>query len=158
MQEQKSKVVGVIKKIAYTIIGIVVFVILIGSIFGNNDKKQAQAPTEQNTAVAKEATNTDTGKPEISKEEAQKELTELMDLSKQANLVVSYEFSDTANVVYVTNLWYSLDVPFKKDFLAKVATLKETITGYHRFEVRNVKSNEKVAEVTAFSGSLEVYK
>jgi hypothetical protein len=48
-------------------------------------------------------------------------------------------------------------VAFKKDFLAKVAMLQQVISGRHFFEVRNERSNEKVGEVTAFSGSLEVY-
>jgi hypothetical protein len=42
--------------------------------------------------------------------------------------------------------------------LAKVATLKKAITGYNHFEVRDAYSDEKVAEVTAFTNSLEVYK
>jgi hypothetical protein len=61
-------------------------------------------------------------------------------------------------VIYVTDLWGSITVAFKKDFLAKVAMLQEAISGRHFFEVRNEHSNEKVGEVTAFSGSLEVYK
>ena len=70
----------------------------------------------------------------------------------------SYEFSEKANVVYVGKIWYTQPVTFKKDFMGKVAALKKTITGYHRFEVLDAYSNEKVAEVTAFSGSLEIYK
>ena len=93
-----------------------------------------------------------------SKEAAQKELDEVMKLAKTAGLVSSYEFSEKANVVYVGNVWYTQTVAFKKDFMGKVATLKKTITGYHRFEVLDAYSNEKVAEVTGFSGSLEVYK
>lgn len=92
------------------------------------------------------------------KEVAQKELDELIKLMKEEGLVQSYEFSESQNVVYVGKVWYTQNVQFKKDFLAKLSTLKETITGYHRFEVRDALSNEKVAEVTAFSGSLEVYK
>ena len=81
-----------------------------------------------------------------------------MALAKASGLVTSYEFSNQANEVFVSNLWYTQTVQFKKDFLAKIASLKETITGYHRFQVRDALSNEKVAEVTAFTGSLEVYK
>jgi hypothetical protein len=36
--------------------------------------------------------------------------------------------------------------------------LQDAMSGRHHFEVRNAHSNEKVGEVTAFSGSLEVYK
>lgn len=92
------------------------------------------------------------------KEKAQKELDEFMSLSKKATIVTSYEFSDEASVVYVGKVWYTQTVQFKKDFIAKVATLKKAITGYKHFEVRDAYSNEKVAEVTSFSGSLEVYK
>lgn len=81
-----------------------------------------------------------------------------MALGKKSGLVTSYEFSESANVVYVGPLWYTQQVPFKKDFIAKIAMLKTNITGYRHFEVRDSYSNEKVAEVTAFSGSLEVYK
>lgn len=75
-----------------------------------------------------------------------------------ATLVSSSEFSETDRVIYVTDTWYSMTVSFKKDFLAKVATLQDAISGKHFFEVRDEHSNEKVGEVTAFSGSLEVYK
>jgi hypothetical protein len=81
-----------------------------------------------------------------------------MDTAEKAALVSSYEFSETERVIYVTDVWYGMTVAFKKDLLAKVAMLQEAMTGHHYFEVRNDHSNEKVAEVTAFSGSLEVYK
>ena len=68
------------------------------------------------------------------------------------------DFSDSATVVYVGPVWYTQTVAFKKDFLAKTAMLKKAVTGYGHFEVRDAHSNEKVAEVTAFSQSLEVYK
>ena len=116
------------------------------------DQKQ---PQDQGNAVAdtkEEASNTQ------SKEDAQKELDEVMKLAQTSGLVTSYEFSEKANVVYVGKIWYTQTVAFKKDFMGKVAGLKKTITGYHRFEVLDTYSNEKVAEVTAFSGSLEVYK
>jgi hypothetical protein len=61
-------------------------------------------------------------------------------------------------VIYVTDVWYSMTVTFKKDFLAKFAMLQEEISGRHFFEVRDDHSNEKVGEVTAFSGALKVYK
>lgn len=92
------------------------------------------------------------------KEKAKKELDEVINLSKKANLVSSYEFSDRASIVYVDSMWYTQTVQFKKDFMAKIAILKEKITGYRHFEVKDTYSNEKVGEVTAFSGSLEVYK
>lgn len=90
--------------------------------------------------------------------EAQKELDDFIDLTKRAGLVDSYEFSKTASVVYIGPVWYSQKVTFKKDFVAKIAMLKKEITGYSHFEVRDAQSNEKVAEVTAFSSSIEIYK
>lgn len=96
--------------------------------------------------------------PAVDKEKAKADLDEVMRLAIKSTLVSTYEFSNKANVVFVEPLWYSMPVSFKKDFLAKIAKLKEAMTGYHSFEVRDAYSNEKVAEVTAFSGSLEVYK
>ncbi len=93
-----------------------------------------------------------------SKEESQKELDELMNLAKTGKLITSFEFSDSAAVVYAGPAWYTQTVGFKKDFLAKAAMLKKEITGYRHFEVRDSYSNEKVGEVTSFSGSLEIYK
>lgn len=95
---------------------------------------------------------------DASKAEAQKELNENMRLAKAANLVTSYEFSDKASVVYIGPIWYTQPVSFKKDFLAGTARLKKIITGFGHFEVRDGNSNEKVAEVTSFTQSLEVYK
>jgi hypothetical protein len=96
--------------------------------------------------------------PAISSTEAASQFKELMDMSAKATLVSSYEFTDTDRVIYVSDVWYSMTVQFKKDFLAKVAMLQDAISGKHFFEVRDEHSNETVGEVTAFSGSLEVYK
>lgn len=92
------------------------------------------------------------------KEKAEEELKAFMDLSIQATLVSSYEFSESANVVYVGSIWYSQTAIQKKDFLAYVAKAKKEATGYHHFEVHDAYTDEKVAEVTAFSGALKVYK
>jgi hypothetical protein len=94
----------------------------------------------------------------LSAADAMTQFRDLMDTAEKADLVSSYEFSETERVIYVTDVWYSMTVAFKKDFLAKVAMLQQAISGRHFFEVRNEHSNEKVGEVTAFSGSLEVYK
>lgn len=112
------------------------------------------------TNVVKESTSTDTKAITVKsdKENAQKELDTIIALGKKAGLITSYEFSDMASVVYVGRIWYTQTVSFKKDFLAEIASLKESITGYRHFEVRDAYSDEKVGEVTAFMGSLEVYK
>ncbi|MFA5934551.1 MAG: hypothetical protein WC827_01535 [Candidatus Paceibacterota bacterium] len=127
--------------------------------FTSSVNNQINNSNIQNTN--KEVVKSTTTKNVISEEEkqkAQKELDSVFSLAKQAGLVTSYEFSNKANVIYVGKIWYTQTVAFKKDFLAKIATLKEKITGYHHFQVLDAYSNEKVAEVTAFSGSLEVYK
>jgi hypothetical protein len=95
---------------------------------------------------------------QISKEDAGKQLKDLMDTAMKANIVSSYEFSESKNVVYAGKGWYTQKVSFKKDFLAKLSSLKQVATGYRHFEVRDAYSDEKIAEVTAFGGSLEVYK
>lgn len=51
-----------------------------------------------------------------------------------------------------------MPVQQKKDFLTSLSSMKKVATGYHRMEVRDTYSNEKVAEVTAFSGSVEILK
>ena len=98
----------------------------------------------------------------VSVAKAQKELDDFMALAEKAGLVHSYEFSDTDHVVYIDSVWYTQDVQFKKDFLAKVTMLRAIIVGtpgkWDFFKVRDAYSNEVVAEVTAFTGSLEVYK
>jgi hypothetical protein len=147
------------KWVLYTA-GILFGVIVLTSLADSNQSSQPVAtqlaaetqPTVASTQPAPvPQTNT-------SKADAQKELDDLMGLSKKAGLITSYEFSDTATVVYADKVWFTQTAAFKKDFLAKVATLKKTLTGYKHFEVRDAYSDEKVAEVTSFSGSLEVYK
>ncbi len=92
------------------------------------------------------------------KADAQAELDSLMSLSKKAGLISDYEFSASAVVVYADRAWYTQTVTFKKDFLAKIGLLKKEVTGYKHFEVRDSLTNEKVAEITSFNGSLEIYK
>lgn len=95
----------------------------------------------------------------ISKEDAQKEFDKLMDLSKKSGLVKSYEMDvNTSLKIYVGDVWYKQEVTFKKDMLAKFSSLEQTIFGRHRLEVLDAYSNAKLAEVTAFSGSIEIYK
>ena len=110
------------------------------------------------SSAATQPAFTSTAAPSTSATDAAKQFNDLMDLSEKGNLVSSYTFSDTERVIHVTDVWYSMTVQFKKDFLAKVAMLQETMSGKHFFEVRDEHSNDKVGEVTAFSGALEVYK
>lgn len=139
------------KKIAAVIILIFFFV--------GTFKMNSSTPSTSNVSNTPPPIVTETStKNLVSSEQAQKELKDLMTLSKKAELVTSYEFSDFANVVYVSGVWYTQTVQFKKDFIAKIGMLKKSITGYTHFEVRDAYSNEKVGELTAFSQSIEVYK
>jgi hypothetical protein len=113
----------------------------------------APQPLEANAKAGQGGSSTS-----LSAADAAAQFKDLMDTGEKAGLVSSYDFSNTERVIYVTDVWYSMTVAFKKDFLAKVAMLQEAISGHHYFEVRNEHSNEKVGEVTAFSGSLEVYR
>jgi len=145
------------KKVFYkTKFGITVIVLValtgISMLFSEEPVASTPTPTP---AVKEAATPTE---PTLSKEQAQKELDSIMDLGKKSGLVTSYEFSNSASVVYVGNIWYTQTVQQKKDFIAYVGLRKKAITGYSHFEVRDGHSNEKVAELTAFTSSIEVYK
>lgn len=140
-------------------IGLAIFfgIGLIGTIFDDTPPRPVTTSTpEVKQEAPKETAPT---KPTISKEEAQKEFDRLMNLSKSSGLVTSYEMTaDTPLKIFVSKIWYTQEVSFKKDMIAKFSTLEQAIYGRHRLEVRDAYSNEKVAEVTAFSGSFEVYK
>ena len=120
------------------------FVLWLGGAFHSSNK-----PADTTTVTAAEA-KADTAA-------AEQELSDVMALAQKAKLVTSYKLSKTEATVYAGLAWYMQPVDLKKDFLAKVATLKKTITGYGHFEVRDAISNKKVGEVTAL-GSLEIYQ
>ncbi len=147
MDTQKPKA-SWLKKAIYGVLAILVIQIFVGS-FSDAKKKV------ENSKAPQIATST---QDTASIEKNTKELKELMDIAIKAHLVYSYDFTNGANVIMVDAIWYTQTVTFKKDFLAKVAMLKQNVTGYRHFEMRDMYTNEKVAEVTAFSGSLEVYK
>jgi hypothetical protein len=92
------------------------------------------------------------------KADAQKELDTIMDSAAKAGMVKSYEFSDRASVVYIDKNWYGRTVMEKKDFIAKVGSLKKIIRGYQHHEVRDAYSDEKVAELVSYSGEIKIYK
>lgn len=142
----------------YKIIIAVVLLVLFGSTLPESDTPSPVAVVTPTPEMKQEAPQ-ETAKPsEDEKVKAQAELDEVLILATKAGLIKSYEFSETKRVIYADKVWYTQTVTFKKDFMAKVASLRKTITGYHRFEVRDAYSDEKVGEVTAFSGSIEVYK
>lgn len=159
MEAQKQKEpMSKAKKVFLMVGGAIVALMVIGSLSSDEPSQQPaeQQTPKQETVVEKPAEVPQ--EPQVSKEEAQNQLVELMELSKAAKIVTSYEFSEKAVVVYVDKAWYEQPATFKKDFLARVASLKKITTGYKHFEIRDTYSDEKVAEVTSFTGSLEVYK
>lgn len=131
-------------KSCLVLVGIFIFFGIIGALTDEGGSTSTSSTPQPQTIEAKQ--------------EAQKKFDELMKLSKTAGLVTSYEFSNKARVVYVSNIWYGQEVAFKKDFMASIAMSMHTVTGYRWFKVRDFRSNEVVGEVTAFGGSLEVYK
>lgn len=136
---------------------ITIAVIMLLGIF-NNPTPPTQ-PSKEETKTVKTETQATEKVSAVSKEEAQKEFDKLMDMAKKSGLVTSYEIGENKEFkIFVGKIWYTQTVQFKKDFIAKMSSLEQTIYGRHRLEVLDGYSNEKVAEVTAFSGSLEVYK
>ena len=133
---------------------IILFVIwFFWSMSGDNSSTSQPVDIEQGKVAQTSQT------PTISKEDAEKEFNRLMDLSKKSGLVKSYEMNENTSLkIFVSNIWYSQEVQFKKDMLAKFSSLEQSIYGRHRLEVRDAYSNEKLAEVTAFSGGIEIYK
>ncbi|HEX9757159.1 MAG TPA: hypothetical protein VGB26_05075 [Nitrospiria bacterium] len=82
-----------------------------------------------------------------------------MEANIEAGLVRSYEFSNYERIVYVDQeVWGFFPVKDKKDFLLVIKSDLEELIGYHRFKVRDYRSNEVLAEVTAFSGAIKIYK
>lgn len=148
----EEQVVAIQKRGKIVAVAIFAFIVAISVVLISGD-----SGAQPNTA-ATQVTNTAPVVTLEDKAAAQKKLDDILDLAKKAGLVTSYEFSETARVVYVGRVWYTQTVAFKKDFLGSIALPLKTVTGYHRFEVLDAYSNEKVAEVTAFSGSIEVYK
>jgi hypothetical protein len=133
----------------YVIVIVVIgFIWAVGSSFGGSSSNTTTQPVAQQTQTA----------PTVSKEQAQKDLNDFMETAKKAKLVSFYEFSDKATVVYIDSMWYTQKVDFKKDFIAKIGLLKKALTGYSHFEARDAYNNEKVAEITSFSQSIEIYK
>ena len=116
------------------------------------------SPSQSSTPVASENTQTNSQAPSLSAAQASADFSSVMSTAEKANLVSSYKFSDAERVIYVTEVWYTMNVSFKKDFLAKIAMDQEAISGKHFFEVHDDHSDEKVAEVTALTGDLKVYK
>jgi len=133
----------------YVIVLVVVgFIWAVRSSFSGNSGNTVPQPVAQQTQTT----------PTVSKEQAQKDLDTFMETAKKAKLVSSYEFSDKATVVYIDSMWYTQKVDFKKDFIAKIGLLKKALTGYTHFEARDAYNNDKVAEITSFSQSIEIYK
>ena len=137
-EEQKAKNMRISKIIIIVTIILFILILIAGSFSPSEESKVKNDPAKISQAKVT--------------------LQEYMSDNKDAGLVVSYEFSDTANVVYVSKIWYAMTVDLKERVVGIIGSLKEDITGYSHFEIRDAYSNEKVAELTAFSSSIEIYK
>ena len=127
-------------------------IVAIGLVCSLSPSQCSSAPVAtQNVPTNSEATS-------LSAAQASADFDSVMSTAEKANLVSSYKFSETERVIYVTDVWYTMNVSFKKDFLAKIAMDQEAISGKHFFEVHDDHSDEKVAEVTSLTGDLKVYK
>ena len=89
------------------ITGFVVLIVIIFLINTFSGSSSSTTPTPQ--PVAQQAQTV----PTVSKEQAQKDLTDFMETAKKAKLVSSYEFSDRANEVLIDSMWYTQKVDFK---------------------------------------------
>lgn len=148
METQKPKTsFSRIKKGVFIGCGAILLIMVIGIVSGQTN------PPDPNIAQQKA---TDDAKKQADKEKTGIELAALMDRSKEAGLIHSYDFS-SGKVVYANNAWYAQDVTFKKQWLVQVSSLKEASMGVGTLDVRDRQSNEKLGEVTAF-GSVEVYR
>ena len=144
MSDSTSKF-GLRQILLYIGIGLIVFVVGSVVIFGRSDK-----PAPTNVPIF----NTSNPTPNV---QAQKELDDLMALSKKALIVDSYQFTAEGGTVYVSALWSASDIAFKNDFLAKVGGFKKSATGNPQFDVRSSSGKELLAEVRE-SGSAIIYK
>lgn len=119
---------------------------------------------QQSDKVAETTTKTETPKVDtVAQEKAQKELDEFMAMAKKAGLITSYDFSKLNDTVYRWDMyagktWYIQTVQQKKDFIAYVGIRKKIITGYSNLKLLDGYTNEKIAEITSFSSSIEIYK
>lgn len=159
-----SEVEPVKKKWYKTWYGIALIILVLG-IVGNSMSTNVEKAAQTSDTPVQETTPAKPTEEEtsIAREQAQTELDDLMSKAKKAGLVTSYDFSKLdANTwrwdVYVGKVWYTQTVQQKKDFIAYISLRKEVITGYRHFKVYDGYTNEKVAEVASFSGSIEVYK
>jgi hypothetical protein len=60
--------------------------------------------------------------------------------------------------LYVDTGWYYLKVDQKKNLVSKFSQVKQKITGYKNIKFKDSNTGGIIAEVTSFSGSIEIYK
>ena len=85
-------------------------------------------------------------------------LKAFLDTNIESGLVHSYKFSEYERVAYVKPQWYLLDVDFKKKFLSVIRFYLGELVGQERFDIRDYRSNELLAEATTFTGTIKIYK
>lgn len=86
------------------------------------------------------------------------EWNRLVDIGKEGKIIYKDDKNNLAYDIYVDYGWYLIKVDMKKNIVSRMSKLKEEITGYHNIKFKDSNSGEIVAEVTAFSGSTEIYK
>lgn len=86
------------------------------------------------------------------------EWNKLIDIGKEGKLIYKNDKNNLAYDIYVDYGWYLIKVDMKKNIVSRMSKIKEEITGYHNIKFKDSNSGKIVAEVTAFSGSTEIYK
>lgn len=135
-----------------TFIGIAFIFGMIGSL--SNDPATTQPTTNQ---VAKENPNevkkdvVDEKAKKAEEEKNKKNFEKYLNAFKASGLIDNYEFSDSANVMYVTSVWYQMTVKDKEDFLNMGFALRQKAMGYGHFEVKHYQSNELVGKASITS-------
>lgn len=137
----------------------IVVILFLGAITPKTPPSTQPQQSDKITETTKDTPQVDL----VAKEKAQKELDEFMVLAKKADLITSYDFSKLNDTVYRWDMyagktWYIQTVQQKKDFIAYIAIHKKAITGYSNFKLLDGYTNEKIAEFTSFSSSIEIYK
>ncbi len=127
---------------------IAIFVIIFIASAGGGDKKEI-APIVEKSAIEKEAVEE---KPKaeqvrIEQEEAEKNLKDFLEIFVKSGLIKNAE----TGKIYVSNAWFTLDVPFKENFLTLAYTILKNATGSGYIEVRHYQSNELLGKATVWS-------
>jgi hypothetical protein len=88
----------------------VIAIVAIGLVGSLSPSQSSSAPVAtQNVPTNRETTS-------LSAAQASADFDSVMSTAEKANLVSSYKFSDTERVIYVADVWYTMNVSFKPNF------------------------------------------